>query len=68
MGKKQPNAIKVGVQNGKVVMDFGMSITYATLPPQAAADLARLLLNNAVKAAAVSGKVLNIGAPMGLNN
>lgn len=48
-------AMKVGVQNGKVVLDFGKEIAWLGMNPQDAADLASLLLKHARTAAAVSG-------------
>ena len=54
-GKLTPNdqgeiQLAVGVTSGKVVLGFGTYISWIGMPPKGARDLAKLLIENAIKA------------------
>lgn len=51
---------KVGVQNGKVILDFGNPVTWLGMPPEDAINLAESLIKRARAAAKSSGSVLTV--------
>lgn len=59
--KADEGAIQFGVthKDGKVVLDFGMSVSWLGMEPQQAADLAATMLKHAREAARGSGKVIS---------
>lgn len=50
----------VGVKGGKVVLDFGTSITWVGMDAQQAADLASVLLSKAREAGRRTGKMIHV--------
>lgn len=49
----------IGVEKGKVVLDFGTSVHWVGMSPQQAADLGSLLLKRAREAARANGETVS---------
>lgn len=50
----------IGVQDGKVVLDFGTPVTWLGMPPQDALMLAESLIQKARAAAKASGSIITL--------
>jgi hypothetical protein len=61
MNKTDEGAVQfaVGVQGGKVVLDFGTPVAWVGMNPQQAADLATLILKRAREAARATGQMVS---------
>lgn len=44
-----PNTMEIFIQNNRVVLNFNTSISNVSFTPQSALDLAKLLVDNAIK-------------------
>jgi hypothetical protein len=63
-GKLNPDdegelSMKIGVQNGRVILDFGTPVTWLGMHPAEAVAMAGMLIKHARTCAAVTGE--NIG-------